>query len=108
MTWRTEVLEPAAMTTDDIRAELRHDLDVYERAADPVSRAAMGRRIERLVAEMDKRAGVQAKEPAIDHDLEREPNDGFAGVQAKDDPFANSGIEPHHRQDFGVQAKEPS
>ncbi len=47
---------PADMSTGDIRAELRHDLSVYERVQHPVSKAAMARRIEMLVAEMDRRA----------------------------------------------------
>jgi hypothetical protein len=53
--WRDEVCDPATMTTEDLKAELRHDLDVYDRVRDPLSRAAMGRRIEKLVVEMDER-----------------------------------------------------
>lgn len=54
--WRREVIPPGEMQTDDIRAELRHDLSVYERVQHPISKAAMARRIEVLVAEMDARA----------------------------------------------------
>ena len=53
--WRDKVCEPATMTTEDVRAELRHDLSVYDRVRDPLSKLAMGRRIEELVAEMDER-----------------------------------------------------
>lgn len=62
MSWRTEVLDPASMNETDIRAELRHDLGVYERLAHPVSRQAMAIRIERLVAEMDRRVLSTLKE----------------------------------------------
>ena len=58
--WRTEVIPPAEMATEDIRAELRHDLDVYQRVGHPVSKAAMARRIEVLVEEMDRRVGSNA------------------------------------------------
>jgi hypothetical protein len=53
--WSDEVLDPATMTASDIRAELRHDLDVYERVQHPLSKAGMARRIETLVEEMDRR-----------------------------------------------------
>lgn len=56
--WRDEVLDPVTMTVEDIRDELRHDLDVYDRVQHSVSRAAMARRIEVLVAEMDRRHGI--------------------------------------------------
>jgi hypothetical protein len=46
------------MPTDDIRAELAHDIDVYERVQHPLSKQAMGRRIEVLVAEMDRRVAA--------------------------------------------------
>jgi hypothetical protein len=55
MTWRDEVLDPATMTEQDIRAELRHDLYVYERVRYPLSQSAMAARINALVAEMDSR-----------------------------------------------------
>ena len=58
MSWRTQVVEPSEMSDADIRAELRHDLAVYERLQHPMSRAGMAHRIEVLVAEMDKRCGV--------------------------------------------------
>lgn len=53
--WRDQVLDPASMSTEDIRAELRHDLDVYEQVQHPLSKRAMTARIARLVAEMDQR-----------------------------------------------------
>lgn len=56
MSWRDEVLDPAEMSDDDLRAELRHDLDVYERVQHQVSRWAMARRIEMLTDELDRRA----------------------------------------------------
>jgi hypothetical protein len=62
VSWRTEVLEPATMSTADIRAELRHDLDVYDRVQDPVSKMAMAARINELVVEMDARASTQGVE----------------------------------------------
>jgi len=58
VSWRTEVLEPVTMSTEDIRAELRHDLDVYERVRHSISRQAMVARINVLVAEMDRRSGT--------------------------------------------------
>ena len=58
VSWRTQVVEPSEMSDADIRAELRHDLAVYERLQHPMSRAGMAHRIEVLVAEMDKRCGV--------------------------------------------------
>jgi hypothetical protein len=53
--WRSEVLDPATMSADDIRAELQHDLSVYERVRHPISKQAMAGRINRLVEEMDRR-----------------------------------------------------
>jgi hypothetical protein len=47
--WRDKVLDPAMMETDEIRAELRHDLRVYERVQHPLSKVGMARRIERRV-----------------------------------------------------------
>jgi len=56
MNWRTEVIPPGEMSTADIRAELRHDLNVYEQVQHPLSKAAMAARITALVEEMDSRA----------------------------------------------------
>lgn len=56
MGWRDEVLDPAKMKTEDIRAELRHDLNVYDQARSPISKGAMAGRINVLVEEMDRRA----------------------------------------------------
>ncbi len=53
--WRDEVLDPGTMSEADIRAELGHDLYVYQRVGHPLSKAAMARRIEALVAELDRR-----------------------------------------------------
>ena len=61
--WRTEVLPPEQMTTEEIRAELRHDLNVYEQVGHQLSKAAMARRIEVLVEEMDARAGCVKEQP---------------------------------------------
>ena len=54
--WRTEVLDPATLTDADLRAELRHDLYVYDHAQHPLSREAMAYRIDRLVTELDLRS----------------------------------------------------
>ena len=61
--WRTEVIPPADMSDSDLRAELRHDLAVYERVQHPLSKAGMARRIEDLVEELDARASVPAVPP---------------------------------------------
>lgn len=53
--WRDEVLDPATMSEADIRAELRHDLSVYDQVQHPLSKAAMGARITVLTKEMDER-----------------------------------------------------
>lgn len=53
--WRTEVIPPAEMSTEMIRAELRHDIDVYGSVRSPISSVAMAARINALVEEMDKR-----------------------------------------------------
>jgi len=56
--WRSEVVPPEVMVTEDIRAELGYDLDLYERAQHPVSKAGYARRIEALVKEMDRRVAT--------------------------------------------------
>lgn len=55
MSWLTEVLDPATMSESDLRAELRHDLHVYDRLHHSLSKAGMARRIEALVEELDHR-----------------------------------------------------
>lgn len=57
--WRDEVLDPATMTDDEIRAELAHDLRVYDEVRHPVSKQAMAVRIDRLVREADCRPSMQ-------------------------------------------------
>ncbi len=54
--WRDEVLKPSTMTDADLRAELRHDLDVYDRVQHSLSREAMASRINDLVNELDLRS----------------------------------------------------
>lgn len=53
--WREETIPPAEMLTKDIRAELRHCLDVYGQLRHPLSVSAMAGRINVLVEEMGKR-----------------------------------------------------
>ncbi len=60
--WRTEVLEPSTMSTEDIQAELRHEIDVYGRVQHSLSKAAVAGRITLLVDEMDRRAIPKSKE----------------------------------------------
>jgi hypothetical protein len=53
--WRQKVIPAGEMETEDIRAELRHDLRVYEQVGHPLSKQAMAARITALVEEMDRR-----------------------------------------------------
>ena len=66
MSWRDEVLDPVTMSDDEIRAELRHDLNVYDDVQHPLSKQAMAARIDRLVREADSRPSMQQALDALE------------------------------------------